>query len=602
MSMFSLKKIIARTLFLSILPLSCGAAQHGLSMHGDLKYTSDFSHFEYTNPNAPKGGDIKEWALGTFDSFNGFIIKGTPADGLGLIYDSLMSKALDEPFSQYGLLAASVDMPASRESITFFLRPQARFSDGNPVTAEDVIFTFNLLLEKGAPFYKSYLGDIENIEAIDPLTVKFHFKNNGNRELPLIVGEIPIFAKHFWKDRDFSTPSIDIPIGSGPYTLGKFESGRSITYQRNSTYWGKDLAVNTGRFNFNSITYDYYRDSTVSLEAFKAGAYDFRQETSSKQWATSYSGPQFDSGKLIKEEITHSKPTGMQAFIFNTRKPYFKDPDVRKALSYAFDFEWTNNNLFYGAYARTHSYFSNSDMAAIELPSPEELDILEPFRNQLPDEVFTKAYRAPSYDGSGKIRKHIRQALRILKQSGWELTNGKLINADTKEPMIFEILLVQKDFERIIAPMIKNLQRMGIQTKIRIVDVSQYINRLRAFDFDMVVGSFAQSSSPGNELFEYWGSKNAQQPGSRNLIGIENPVIDKLIELIIQAPDRKQLVLRSRALDRVLQWHYYVIPQFHSRSYRIAYKKIFGFPTVKPTYDLGFDTWWIKQPESEPSN
>jgi microcin C transport system substrate-binding protein len=291
----------------------------------------------------------------------------------------------------------------------------------------------------------------------------------------------------------------------------------------------------------------------VSLEAFKAGAYDFRQETSSKQWATSYSGPQFDSGKLIKEEITHSKPTGMQAFMFNTRKPYFKDPNVRKALSYAFDFEWTNNNLFYSAYTRTHSYFSNSDMAATALPSPEELAILEPFRAQLPDEVFTQAYQAPTYDGSGKIRKELRQALRLLKVAGWELTNGKLINKATNKPMVFEILLVQKEFERIVAPMIKNLQRMGIETKIRIVDVSQYINRLRAFDFDMVVGSFGQSSSPGNELFEYWGSKSAQQPGSRNLIGIENPVVDKLIELIIKAPDREQLVLSSRALDRVIQ-------------------------------------------------
>lgn len=602
MSMFSLKKLFIRAAFLSLVPLSCSAAQHGLSMHGDLKYASDFSHFEYTNPNAPKGGDIKEWALGTFDSFNGFIIKGNSANGLGLIYDSLMSKALDEPFSQYGLLAASADMPDSRQSITFFLRPEARFSDGKPVTAEDVIFTFNQLLEKGAPFYKSYLGDIKNIEAINPLTVKFHFKNKGNRELPLIVGEIPILAKHFWQDRDFSIPSTDIPVGSGPYTLTKFESGRSITYQRNPNYWGKDLAVNKGRFNFDSITYDYYRDSTVSLEAFKAGAYDFRQETSSKQWATSYSGPQFDSGKLIREEINHSKPTGMQAFMFNTRRSYFKDPEVRKALSYAFDFEWTNNNLFYSAYTRTHSYFSNSDMAATALPSPEELEILEPFRAQLPDEVFTQTYQAPSYDGSGKIRKELRQALRLLKKAGWELTNGKLINKATNKPMVFEILLVQKEFERIVAPMIKNLQRMGIETKIRIVDVSQYINRLRAFDFDMVVGSFGQSSSPGNELFEYWGSKNAQQPGSRNLIGIENPVVDKLIELIIQAPDREQLVLRSRALDRVLQWNYYVIPQFHSRSYRIAYKKMFGFPAVKPTYDLGFDTWWVKKAISEPAN
>lgn len=602
MSMFSLKKTILKTLLISVISFSSHATQHGLSMHGDLKYPTDFTHFEYTNPAAPKGGDIKEWALGTFDSFNGFIIKGTSADGLGLIYDSLMNKALDEPFSQYGLLAASVDMPESREHITFFLRPEARFSDGQPVTAQDVVFTFNTLLEKGAPFYRAYLGDIEKVEAINPLTVKFHFKNKGNRELPLIVGEIPILPEHFWKTQDFSVPLTQIPVGSGPYTLTKFESGRSITYQRNTNYWGKDLPVNKGRFNFDSITYDYYRDSTVSLEAFKAGAYDFRQETSSKQWATGYTGPQFDSGRLIKKEILHQKPTGMQAFLFNTRRPYFQDPDVRKALTFAFDFEWTNSNLFYSAYTRTHSYFSNSDMAASDLPTAEEIAILEPFRDQIPAEVFTQVYRAPTYDGSGQIRPQIRQALRILKKAGWELTNGKLINTQTKEVMAFEILLVQKEFERIVAPMIKNLQRMGIEANIRIVDVSQYINRLRAFDFDMVVGSFGQSSSPGNEQFEYWGSNNAQQPGSRNLIGIENPVIDKLIELIIQAPDRKQLVLRSRALDRVLQWNYYVIPQFHSRSYRIAYKNMFAYPAITPMFDLGFDTWWVEQTLDEPAH
>lgn len=602
MSMFSLKKRIFVTLLISVISFSSSAAQHGLSMHGDLKYPADFTHFEYTNPAAPKGGDIKEWALGTFDSFNGFIIKGTSADGLGFIYDSLMNKALDEPFSQYGLLAASVEMPASREHITFFLRPEARFSDGQPVTAQDVVFTFNTLLEKGAPFYRAYLGDIQEVEAINPQTVKFHFKNNGNRELPLIVGEIPILPEHFWKTQDFSAPLTDIPVGSGPYILTKFESGRSVTYQRNPDYWGKDLPVNKGRFNFNSITYDYYRDSTVSLEAFKAGAYDFRQETSSKQWATGYTGPQFDSGTLIKKEILHQKPTGMQAFLFNTRRAYFQDPNVRKALSYAFDFEWTNSNLFYSAYTRTHSYFSNSDMAANELPTEDEISILEPFRDQLPDEVFTRIYRAPTYDGTGQIRPQIRQALRILRSAGWELTNGKLINTDTKEAMVFEILLVQKEFERIVAPMIKNLRRMGIVVNIRIVDVSQYINRVRAFDFDMVVGSFGQSPSPGNEQFEYWGSANAQQPGSRNLIGIENPVIDKLIELIIQSPDRKQLVLRSRALDRVLQWNYYVIPQYHSRSYRIAYKNIFGYPSITPQYDLGFDTWWIDPSLDESAN
>lgn len=582
-------------LSVSVATAGYSAPQHGLAMHGDLKYPADFTHFEYTNPNAPKGGQVKEWALGTFDSFNSFIIKGTPADGLGLIYDSLLSKAQDEPFSLYGLLAEKVDHPASNDQVTFFLRPEARFSDGQPLTSADVVFTFNTLLEKANPFYRAYLGDIANIEAIDAHTVRFVFKHDQNKELALIIGEIPILPKHYWKDRDFTVPSLDIPVGSGPYILSGFDAGRSVTYALNPDYWGRDIPVNRGRHNFGQISYDYYRDTVVALEAFKAGEYDFRQETSSKNWATGYTGPQFDSGKLKREEVAHSRPTGMQAFIYNTRRTQFSDARVREALAYAFDFEWTNKNLFYGAYTRTHSFFSNSDMAASALPDAAELAILEPLRDQLPPEVFTKVYRAPTYDGSGQIRSELRQALRLLKQAGWELKNGQLINQASGQPLTFEILLVQKEFERVVAPMIQNLKRLGVDASIRIVDASQYINRLRSFDFDMVVYSYGQSSSPGNEQRDFWGSYNADTAGSRNLIGIKNPAIDALIEQVITAPNREQLVLRTRALDRALQWNHYVIPQFHSRSDRIAYRDIFGFPAVRPKYELGFDTWWIKE-------
>lgn len=598
MSLFTGKFFSVCLLTLSTLHSSnLFAASHGVSMHGDLKYPADFTHFDYTNPAAPKGGNIKEWAMGTFDSFNTFIIKGTPGDGLGVLYDSLLEKSLDEPFSLYGLLAETIDLPEHREHVTFELNSAATFSDGHPVETSDIKFTFDTLLEKAKPFYRAYLGDIDNIEIIDKRTVTFHFKKNGNREIPLIVGEIPILPEHYWKDRDFTSPSLDIPIGSGPYLLDSYDAGRSITYKRNENYWAADLPVNKGRYNFDTITYDYYRDTTVSLEAFKAGEYDFRQETSSKQWATSYQGAQFDNGTIKVEEIPHSRPTGMQAFIFNTRKPIFEDRDVRKALSYAFDFEWTNKNLFYNAYSRTHSFFSNSDMAAKALPTKAELALLEPHKEQLPEEVLTQVFKAPTYDGSGNIRKEIRQALRLLKSAGWELKGGKLLNKASGEQMKFEILLVQKAFERIVSPMIKNLKRMGIEVSIRIVDVSQYINRLRAFDYDMVVYSFAQSSSPGNEQREFWGSYNANKPGSRNLIGIQNPVVDDLIEKVIQANDRDALVTATRALDRVLQWNYYVIPQFHVRSDRIAYKNIFGFPETRPKYALGFDTWWYKGPE-----
>jgi len=593
---YSLKKLITVTGLICYSSFTLAAPSHGIAMHGDLKYPADFTHFDYTNPNAPKGGAVKEWALGTFDSFNNFIIKGTPADGLGLIYDTLTSQSADEPFSEYGLLAQTIDVADDNSSVTFVLNEAARFSDGNPVTAADVVFTFETLTTQGSPIYRIYYGDVDKVVVVDKLTVRFDFRNNKNAELPLILGQLPVLPEHYWKGRDFSAPNLDKPVGSGPYTLDSFEAGRSVTYKRNPDYWGKNIPANKGRYNFDTITYDYYRDTTVSLEAFKAGEYDFRQETSSKNWATNYVGPMFDDGKIVKAEIPHSRPTGMQAFVFNTRRSMFSDPNVRKALSYAFDFEWTNKNLFYSAYARTNSYFSNSEMAASQHITSEEKAILEPFEDQVPPEVFTDVFKAPVYDGSGNNRRELRTALHLLKSAGWELKSGKLLNKETGEPFTFEILLVQKEFERIVAPMIKNLKQMGIEANIRIIDVSQYINRLRDFDFDMVVSSFGQSSSPGNEQREFWGSYNANVTGSRNIIGIQNPVIDALIDKVIQAPNREQLVYRARALDRVLQWNYYVIPQFHSTSYRVAYKPIFGMPKTRPLYDIGFDTWWIKEP------
>jgi len=566
---------------------------HGIAMHGDLKYPPDFSHFDYVNPEAPKGGRFKEASIGTFDSLNPFIVKGTVAEGTGLLYDSLMTRALDEPFSQYGLLAEQLRVPEDRSWIEFDLHPEARFSDGHPVTAEDVVFTFDLLKKKGSPFFKSYYAGIQNVTALTAATVRFEFGASTNRELPLIVGEVPILPEHYWAERDFETPSLEPPLGSGPYLVDRIDPGRTIVYKRNPDYWGRDLAVNRGRHNFDYHQYDYYRDSTVALEAFKAGEYDFRSEHASKAWATGYTGAPFDDGRIIKEEIRHQNPVGMQGFIMNTRRTLFSQPEVRQALTYAFDFEWTNNNLFYGAYTRSHSYFSNSEMAADTLPTPEELEILEPVRDQVPPEVFTRVYRAPSTNGSGNNRPQLRMALALLKQAGWKLEGGKLVDHQGT-PFTFEILLVQKEFERVVAPFIRNLERLGISARIRIVDVSQYINRLRQFDFDMVVYGFGQSSSPGNEQRDYWHSSSADQPGSRNLIGIRNPAVDYLVEQLIAAPDRQQLVLRARALDRVLQWNHYVIPHYHISAYRIAYWNKFAHPAVTPAYDLGLDTWWAK--------
>jgi microcin C transport system substrate-binding protein len=582
------------SLLLFGLPLHAAPdSQHGIAMHGDLKYPPDFSHFDYVNPDAPKGGHFKESSIGTFDSLNPFIVKGTAAEGTGLLYDSLMARALDEPFSQYGLLAQQLRVAVDRSWIEFDLHPDARFSDGHSVSADDVVFTFDILREKGSPFFKSYYAGIQSVTALSPQTVRFEFGDSTNRELPLIVGEVPILPQHFWAERDFETPSLEPPLGSGPYLIEKIDPGRTIVYTRNPNYWGRDLPVNRGRHNFDQRQYDYYRDSTVALEAFKAGEYDFRSEHASKAWATGYTGAPFADGRIIKEEIAHENPRGMQGFIMNTRRSMFSQPEVRKALALAFDFEWTNSNLFYGAYSRSHSYFSNSEMAAEELPTPAELEILEAVRDQVPPEVFTQVYRAPTTDGSGRNRAQLREALGLLKQAGWQLESGKLVDGNGS-PFTFEILLVQKEFERVVSPFIRNLERLGISASIRIVDVSQYINRLRQFDFDMVVYGFGQSSSPGNEQRDYWHSSSADLPGSRNLIGIKNPAVDYLVEQLIAAPDREQLVLRARALDRVLQWNHYVIPHYHISAYRIAYWNRFAHPEVSPAYDLGLDTWWTK--------
>lgn len=567
---------------------------HGIAMHGDLKYESDFMHFDYVNPGAPKGGSFRQAAIGTFDSFNPFIIKGTAADGMGLTFDSLMVRSLDEPFTQYGLLAERVRMPESRQWVEFDLNQNAKFSDGSPVTAKDVIETFRLLREQGSPFYKAYYKDISAILALNDHSVRFEFGETNNLELPLIVGEVPILSANDWLNKDFTKPSLTPMLGSGPYQVSDFDAGRTLTLKRNSDYWGNDLPVNRGRHNFDEMIYDYYRDGTVALEAFKAQEYDFREENSSKNWATSYTGPAFEEGRIKRELIDDANPAGMQAFVMNTRRAKFSDAKVRQAIAYGFDFEWTNANLFYDAYTRSHSYFSNSEMAATDLPTEAELSILEPLRGQIPDEVFTTVYRAPTTKGDGRNRTQLRKAMTLLKDAGWTLKAGKLLDQQGS-PFTFEILLVQKDFERVVAPFINNLEKLGMEVSIRIVDVSQYINRLRAYDFDMVVGSFGQSSSPGNEQREFWGSEAAKQPGSRNIIGIEDPAIDQLVESLIQAPNREQLVIRARALDRVLQWNHFVVPQFHIGSHRIAYWDKFGFPDQRPNYAIGLDTWWTKE-------
>ncbi len=566
---------------------------HGLSIHGDLKYGPGFKHFEYANPDAPKGGDVRLPAIGTFDNLNPFILKGVAAAGLGQLFDTLTLASSDEPSSEYGLIAESVEVPADRSWVAFTLRPEARFHDGSPITADDVIWTFQTLKSKGHPFYRAYYAQVAKAETQGPRKVKFSFGAGENRELPVIAGQLPVLSKAYWSKRDFEKTTLEPPLGSGPYRVESVDAGRSIVYRRVKNYWGAKLPVRAGQDNFDTIRYDYYRDSTVALEAFKAGQYDFRQENSAKNWATAYTIPAVTQGLIKKEEIPNQVPTGMQAFVFNTRRPIFQDRRVRQALGYAFDFEWANKSLFYGAYTRTRSYFSNSELASSGLPGPEELKVLEPFRGRVTPEVFTKEYQPPVTDGSGDIRANLREALALLKEAGWVVQGGKLANARTGEPMQFEILLDDPNFERITLPFVKNLERLGVTARVRTVDSAQYQKRVESFDFDMAVAVWAQSLSPGNEQTDFWTSERAGIAGSRNLAGVRDPVVDKLVELVISAPDRQNLVARTRALDRVLLWGFYGIPHFHIRTFRVAYWDKFDRPRVSPRYALGFDTWWV---------
>lgn len=572
---------------------SAGELQHALAMNGEPKYGPDFTHFEYVNPNAPKGGSIKLATIGTYDSFNPFILKGVSAAGIGVIYDTLSVKSDDEPFTEYGLVAEKVELAEDRSYIIFHIDPNARFHDGHKINASDAAFSFNALIEKGNPLYRKYYADVEKAEVLDDRRVKFHLSNRNNPELPLILGQLPVLPEHFWKDKDFAASGLEEPLGSGPYKLKSFKAGKSVTYERADDYWAKDKPVNKGRFNFDELSYDYYRDMTVSLQAFKAGEYDFRRELTSKDWAVSYTGPAIDDGMIVKEEIPHENPAGMQAFVFNTRKSIFKDPRVRWALNHAFDFEWSNKNLFYNLYKRTESYFANSEMASRGLPSEEELKILNKYRGKIPEEVFTTEYRAPKTDGDGNMRDNLRTALKLLREAGWQVKNGKLTNTKTGEVMAFEMLLIQPEFERVVLPMKKNLERLGVEMHVRVVDASQYVNRVRSFDFDMVVSSFGQSSSPGNEQRDFWSSAAADIEGSRNIIGIKDPVVDELIELIITAPTRDALITRCRALDRVLLWGHYLIPNWHSSSYLVAYWNKFDRPKITPKYAMGIFNWWV---------
>lgn len=571
---------------------------HGVAINGDLKYPENFTHFDYVNPDAPKGGQITQSRLGTYTNLNPFVLKGVAAVGAGSIYDTLTVQAADEPFSEYGLIAESIEVPDDKRWVIFRLRSEARWHDGVALTADDVVFSFNIIKNEGHPFYKSYYGKVSEAEALDSHTVKFSFAEGNNAELPMIMGQLTILPKHFWEDREFGSTTTDALLGSGPYRFGTIDEGRSISYELVEDYWGKDLAVNKGRNNFGVMKYDYYKDGTVALEALKAGNVDLREENISKNWATGYDVPALDDGRLKKEMFEDENTQPMQGFIMNLRKPMFSDIRVRKAMGLAFDFEWMNKNLFYGAYTRTSSYFQGSEFQATGLPEGDELALLEKYRDQLKPEIFDTEFALPKTDGSGNLRKQYREALTLLREAGWAIKNGKLTHAETGEVMAPEFLVTSPSFERIGLSYKKTLERLGIELKVRIVDSAQYQKRVDERDFDLILTGWGQSQSPGNEQYDYWGSASVDEPGSRNYAGISHPVLDELIDQLVSAPSRDALVPVVKALDRVLLHNYYVVPQWHIPSYRVAYWDKFGKPDVKPKFALGLDTWWV-DPEKD---
>lgn len=577
--------------------------QPAIAMHGDLKYKPGFTHMEYANPDAPKGGVLKIDSVGTYDSLNPFIIKGSPAAGMvylgqSYVYDSLMEQANDEPFSMYGLLAETIERPKDNSWVAFNLRKEAKWADGKPVTAEDVVWTFNAMMEKGAPFFKAYYGDVKSVEATSPTRVIFKFSHADNAELPLIISQLAILPKHYWtaEGRDIGNTTLTPPLGNGPYKIGAVSPGRSIEYIRNPDYWGKDLPVNKGRYNFDKIVVDYYKDSNVSLEAFLAGQYDYRLENTAKLWHTAYNSPAVKDGRIIKEEVKHNRPAGMQGFMYNIRRPVFSDPAVRKALAYAFDFEWSNKQFAYSSYTRTNSFFENSELAAPDgPPTGQELAILEKYRGQIPDEVFTTRYAPPKNDGTGNMRENLRAAAKILDDAGWKLGPDGIRANDKGVKLKFEIIDANPMFERWILPFLANLKKIGVVASFRVLDPAQYQNRMNAFDYDMTVGSIPQSDSPGNEQRDFWASDKADMAGSRNYIGIKSKPIDAIIEQIIRAKSREDLVAYCRALDRILLAGYYVIPQWHSDHFNLAYwKKLERPEKLSPLTPGVSDTWWAR--------
>jgi microcin C transport system substrate-binding protein len=581
------------------------AWRHGVSLFNDVKYPAGFKHFDYVNPQAPQGGVVRRVAIGTFDNFNTVVagVKGSLASGLELVTETLTTPAMDEVSTEYGLLAEAVRYPDDRSSVTYRLRANARWHDGKPVTPDDVIFSFETF-KANSPFYGAYYRHVSKVETSGERDITFTFDGAGNRELPQIIGQLPVLPKHWWQGtdkngnkRDVTQTTLEPPLGSGPYKVKEVAPGRTLVYEKVADYWGKDVNVNIVSNNFALVRYDYFRDSTVALEAFKGDQVDFRTETSAKDWATAYDFPAVRDKKVIKEEFPIRNVGVMQAFAFNIRRDKFSDSRVRRAFNFAFDFEEMNRQLFFGQYQRVASYFQGTELAATGLPQGEELAILQTVKDKVPAELFTQPYTNPTGGDQQKVRDNLRQALMLLRQAGWEIKNTKLVNAKSGEAMQVELLVEQPAFERVMLFYKPSLERLGIGVTVRTVDASQYENRLRQWQFDIIIASWGESLSPGNEQRGFWGSQAADIPGSRNLVGIKNPAVDALIDRVIYAKSREELVAATKALDRVLLWNFYVVPQWTYSYARTARWDRFSHPETMPKYgQAAFPTiwWWDK--------
>lgn len=567
--------------------LSYVFASNAISIDGDIKY-KNLKHFDYVNPNAPKGGKIKAYAIGTFDTFNQFVIKGNKAEGLNLLYDTLMVQSKDEPFSQYGLVASDIEV--GNNYVIFTINKNAKFNDGIRIKSSDVKFSFEVFMKYGNPLIKQYYADVDGVELLDNNKVIFHFKTNQNKELPLILGQLSIIPEHFYKDTKFDENPLLIPLGSGPYKIKSFEVGRYVVYERNKDYWAINHPTRIGQFNFDEISYTYYKDENVALEAFKSEAYDFRLENSAKIWVNGYNGKAKDDGLLKQVSFKHSLPSGMQGFFLNTKRSFFDDIKVREALLQAFDFEWSNKNLFFNQYTRTKSFFDNSIFASSGIPNGLEFEILKNLK--VKNEILDSAFHLPTYSDMKGKREALLYAQSLLKEAGFKSINHKLYK-DNKQ-FKFEILLVSKAMERVTLPFVRNLEMLGIEASVRTIDVSSYINRLNNFDYDVIVAVIPQSLFPGNEQRYFWSSKSANTNGSKNYARIESKDIDFLIEKIINAKSKDEQIAYTQALDRILLWGYYVIPHFYSNYFRVAYLDKFEYPKISPLYDFDIWTWWAK--------